>query len=99
MPETTFRVRWPDGEVETCYSPSSIITNYFEPGRSYSLSDFVAQCREGLQAASDRVRFRYGGTGCSLAMAQLAAIERKAAGVTAGRSGREAVVRFEGFDA
>lgn len=93
MPSVTFHVRWPDGFVEHCYSPSSIIKNYFEVGRSYTVPRFLELCREGLHAASDRVRLRYGGHGCSHAMAQLAAIEMRA-----NRQGSEADrVRIEGF--
>ena len=93
MPETMFRVRWPDGAVETCYSPSTVIKDYFDVGRSYDLGEFVALCRQGLKAASERVRVRYGGAGCSHAMAQLAAIEAKARGLP----GEGTVVKFEGF--
>ena len=93
MPETPFRVRWPDGAIETCYSPSSVIKSYFEVGRSYPLGDFVVLCREALHAASDRVRMRYGGAGCSHAMAQLSAIESKAER----QAGADAIVRFEGY--
>ena len=99
MPETLFRVRWPDGQVETCWSPSTVIKDFLVPGRAYTLHDFLAACRKGLKAASDRVAARYGGAGCSHAMAQLAAIERKAAALRgAGSSDPEAIVRFEGFD-
>ena len=77
MPETMFKVRWPDGGIETCYSPSTIIRDFYEVGRTYTLAEFLAASRDGLRAASDRVRMRYG-SGCSRAMAQLAAIERKA---------------------
>ena len=77
MPETLFKVRWPDGVVETCYSPSTIIREFYEVGRSYTRPEFLAASRAGLKAASDRVRMRYG-SGCSRAMAQLAAIEHRA---------------------
>ena len=93
MPETMFRVRWPDGAVETCYSPSTVIKTYFDVGRSYDLGEFVALCRKGLHAASERVRSRYG-SGCSHAMAQLAAIEAKAER----QSGEGATVILEGFE-
>ena len=79
MPAVLFKVRWPDGGVETCYSPSTIIKNYFEIGHAYTLAEFLTACRDGLHAASERVRLRYGGVGCSRAMAQLAAIEATAA--------------------
>ena len=77
MPEVLFKVRWPDGGVETCYSPSTVIRDFYEVGRSYTLTEFLAASRDGLNAASDRVRMRYG-SGCSRAMAQLAAIESRA---------------------
>ena len=77
MPETIFKVRWPDGGVEACYSPSTIIREFYEVGRSYTPAEFLSASRDGLRAASDRVRMRYG-SGCSRAMAQLAAIEQKA---------------------
>ena len=94
MPVTLFKVRWPDGGLETCYSPSTIIKDYFQVGRSYTLPEFLDLCRSGLNAASDRVGQRYGGGGCSNAMAQLAAIE-----TTAKRhAGGDAPVRVEGFE-
>ena len=78
MPVMLFKVRWPDGSVETHYSPSTVIQDFFEVGRSYTLADFVDLCRKGLHAASARVASVYGGSGCSRAMAQLAAIEARA---------------------
>ena len=77
MPEVHFRVRWPDGAVETCYSPSTIIKEFFVLGEPYPLEEFVSRSRSGLNAASERVRAVYG-AGCSRAMAQLAAIEARA---------------------
>ncbi len=77
MPEVHFTVRWPDGSVETCYSPSTVIETFFVAGEAYPLADFLARSRAGLQAASERVRAVYG-SGCSRAMAQLAAIESRA---------------------
>ena len=94
MPETPFRVRWPDGAVETCYSPSSVVRDYFAVGRHYALREFVALSRQALTEASDRVRRKYGGVECAHAMAQLAAIEAKASRL----AGPEASVCVEGFD-
>ena len=91
MPETLFKVRWPDGAVETCYSPSTIIRDFYEVGRSYTLAEFLTASRQGLNAASDRVRMRYG-SGCSRAMAQLAAIESRAKVLN-----ENAAVKVEGF--
>ncbi len=76
MPEVRFRVRWPDGGIETCYSPSTIIKNFLEVGHPYPLDEFLERSRSGLYAASERVREEYGMT-CSRAMAQLDAIEAK----------------------
>ncbi len=92
MPETRFKVRWPDGGVETCYSPSTIIRDFYEVGRSYTPTEFLAVSRAGLGAASERVRARYGGSGCSRAMAQLAAIETRAKTLDAG-----AAIEVEAF--
>ncbi len=92
MPEVRFTVRWPDGRVDTCYSPSTIIKDHLAVGASYAVPDFLARCRDGLHAASDRVRALYG-SGCSRAMGQLAAIEAAAA-----RQDQAALVRIENFD-
>ena len=77
MPEMRFSVRWPDGSREECYSPSLVIKDYFAPGVSYPLDDFVARSREALNIASDRVKARYG-FACSLALGQLVRIEAAA---------------------
>jgi uncharacterized repeat protein (TIGR04042 family) len=78
MPEMHFRVRWPDGTSETCYSPSLVIRDYFSEGASYALADFVGRSRIALVLASERVRAKYGRP-CSRATAQLARIESAAA--------------------
>ena len=54
MPEMHFRIRWPDGRREACYSPSLVIKDYFAPGQSYALPDFVAKSRDALTVASER---------------------------------------------
>jgi len=79
MPELYFDVRWPDGRTQRCYSPSTVIEDYFTPGSVYGVADFVARSREALHLASERVRARYG-IACTAAEAQLAEIERVAAG-------------------
>jgi uncharacterized repeat protein (TIGR04042 family) len=75
MPELYFQVRWPDGEVESCYSPSTIIREFFVPGQNYPLADFLARSRDGLSRASARVEAKYG-MPCSHALGQLARIEQ-----------------------
>lgn len=94
MPEMRFRVRWPDGSLEDCYSPSTIVTQHLRTGYDYPLDRFVAQARDALEAANGRVRARFG-MGCAQAVNQLAAIERTAA-TFADTPG--AVVRVEGFE-
>jgi uncharacterized repeat protein (TIGR04042 family) len=75
MPEITFRIRWPDGTEEDCYSPSTILREYFKAGETYPMPEFLTLSRDGLGAASDRVRALYGHP-CSNATAQLARIEQ-----------------------
>jgi uncharacterized repeat protein (TIGR04042 family) len=77
MPEMRFRIRWPDGAAEACYSPSLVIKDFFSPGESYALTDFVQRSRAALNIASERVEAKYGRS-CSRAMAQLARIETAA---------------------
>ncbi|WP_018388391.1 MSMEG_0570 family nitrogen starvation response protein [Ancylobacter sp. FA202] len=94
MPEMRFTIRWPDGTVEGCYSPSLVIKDYLVPGESYKLLEFLEKSREALTIASDRVEARYGFP-CSRALGQLARIE------AAGRTFAplpDACVAVESFD-
>ncbi|OJF93781.1 MSMEG_0570 family nitrogen starvation response protein [Pararhizobium antarcticum] len=77
MPEMRFVITWPDGEQETCYSPSLIIRDFFTEGERYTVSDFVDRSRKALTIASDRVEAKYG-FACSSANDQLARIESAA---------------------
>ena len=77
MPETNFQIQWPDGQTETCYSPSLIVKKYFVPGTEYELAEFVDRSRTALNLASDRVKAAYGFS-CSKALGQLQHIESKA---------------------
>ncbi|MBX9717012.1 MAG: MSMEG_0570 family nitrogen starvation response protein [Burkholderiaceae bacterium] len=78
MPAMHFQLRWPDGSVARCYSPSLVIKDYFQPGASYPLPAFMTQVREALNIASERVRAKYG-FACSQALDQLNQIELTAA--------------------
>jgi uncharacterized repeat protein (TIGR04042 family) len=78
MPEMYFRVRWPDGKVEDCYSPSTVIAEHLTAGSDYPLAEFLDRARTALEAANERVRARYG-MGCGQALNQLASIERTVA--------------------
>ncbi|NOW47746.1 putative repeat protein (TIGR04042 family) [Novosphingobium sp. SG751A] len=93
MPETRFRIRWPDGAVEECYSPSTIIRDHLNAGDAYPVARFAELALAGLQAANARVRARFG-MGCSQALIQMAAI-RAAAIRFAGHP--EALVHVEAF--
>jgi uncharacterized repeat protein (TIGR04042 family) len=72
-----FQIRWPDGRQENCYSPSLVVRDFLREGADYPVPEFVALSREALTIASERVRAKYGYP-CSLALGQLAAIERAA---------------------
>jgi len=77
MPEMRFSIRWPDGTPEHCYSPSLVIKDFFAPGETYPLDDFVARSRTALNIASERVKAKYGFV-CTSAMDQLGRIETAA---------------------
>lgn len=78
MPEMIFRVRWPDGSLSDCYSPSLVIKDHLREGGSYALRDFSRISRTALTIASDRVATLYGFP-CSRAFGQIAAIDATAA--------------------
>lgn len=78
MPEMRFRIRWPDGSSESCYSPSLVVKDHLVVGETYALDDFLERCRVALHCASERVEARYGRP-CAFALAQLAALETRAA--------------------
>lgn len=78
MPEMRFRIAWPDGSEEECYSPSLVVCEYFAEGVAYPLDDFMGRARTALTIASNRVAAKYGRP-CSLALGQLARLEARAA--------------------
>ncbi len=78
MPEIRFQIQWSDGSQSLCYSPSSVLKDYFTPNTDYDLEDFVKRSRAALTIASDRVAAKYGYP-CGLALGQLAEIEAKSA--------------------
>lgn len=75
MPEVRFRIRWPDGTVQECYSPSSVVTEYLASGADYTVADFMDRARRALHQASRRVEQIYGRP-CGLALGQVATLER-----------------------
>jgi uncharacterized repeat protein (TIGR04042 family) len=70
MPEITFIVRLPDGVKMECYSPSTIVRDYFRAGESMPMIEFVNRSKSALNQASERVKAKYGFE-CSSAMAQI----------------------------
>lgn len=77
MPVMHFRVRWPDQSETNCYSPSTVVSEFFTPDTQYALDDFVERARRALGIGSERVREKYG-FACSAAMDELARIEAHA---------------------
>lgn len=77
MPEIRFRIQWPDGTQETCYSPSLVVKDYFVPAQAYALDEFIRRATESLQIASDRVQAKYG-MPCGLALGQLQKLQTTA---------------------
>lgn len=94
MPVMHFRVRWPDQSETRCYSPSLVVQDFLQPGRSYPLDDFLQRTREALGIASERVRAKFG-FACSQAMDQLAEIEQIAIRFTDQPDAQVTVLRFD----
>jgi uncharacterized repeat protein (TIGR04042 family) len=89
-----FRVRWPDGVIDRCYSPSTVVEEVFSSGAAYPVGEFVDRSRRVLTIADARVRVTYG-YGCGNAARQLAEIERTAASFADLPGGRVIVEGFE----
>jgi uncharacterized repeat protein (TIGR04042 family) len=94
MPEMRFRVSWPDGTSETCYSPSLVIKDHFVVGKSYLLAEFLSRIRAALKIASDRVQAKYGHP-CGRALAQLTRIEAASQTFAGTPGARVAIDAFE----
>lgn len=60
MPEMTFDVKWPDGRLQRCYSPSLVMHDYLTAGSDYTVAEFVDRSTDALHEASERVRAKYG---------------------------------------
>ena len=94
MPEMHFRVEWPNGAVDDCYSPSYVIEEYLTVDTEYLVADFVERASTALMIASERVQARYG-FACSSALDQLATIRGRAAELNATQ--RQGTVKVLGF--
>jgi uncharacterized repeat protein (TIGR04042 family) len=60
MPEMTVTVRWSDGRVDDCYSPSLVMHDHLAPGTSYRVDEFTRRAAVALTEASERVRAKFG---------------------------------------
>lgn len=78
MPEMTFTVRWPDGDVTDCYSPSLVVHDHLETGTRYTVADFADRTVRAMETASDRVKDKYGFV-CTSAAATSADVSMRAA--------------------
>ncbi len=78
MPEMTVTVRWPDGHVADCYSPSLVMHDHLDPGATYRVDDFTRRSATALAEASERVRAKYG-FACTASVASLERIQATAA--------------------
>ncbi|WP_298985630.1 MSMEG_0570 family nitrogen starvation response protein [uncultured Roseibium sp.] len=95
MPDLTFRIRWPNGDEEACYSPSSIVRNFYREGETYDLNEFVLLSERAFEAASERVRAVHGYP-CSRAASQLATLKSRS---NTFETHPDATVTFLRFDA
>ncbi|WP_411828056.1 MSMEG_0570 family nitrogen starvation response protein [Luteolibacter sp. AS25] len=80
MPEVTFTVSLPDGTNHYCYSPSTVVKNYFTKGDTLAAATFAEVARKALTEASNRVVEKFGFS-CTAASASLADIERWTAAI------------------
>lgn len=78
MPVVDFTLRWPDGQEQACSSPSTVIHEHLTAGMAFTVPELVERTRTAMDAASERVRARYG-FACTGAAEQQAAIEARAA--------------------
>jgi putative flavoprotein involved in K+ transport len=92
MPSVDFTLRWPDGALQRCYSPSRSIEESLVQGAAYPVDELVRRCRAGLERAGERVR-EVRGFACTASAEQLAAIEARAREFAGARD--DAVVTVE----
>ena len=78
MPSMKLTIRWPNGEVENIYSPSSIVSTYFQQGETFSLDQFMHRCMQAFNHASQREAQQYGDS-CTSALATLGHVQNMVA--------------------
>ncbi len=76
MSEVLFTIRLPDSTEMECYSPSSVVREFFAAGDEMTVAEFMEKSRQAYAEASERVRAKFGFS-CSAAASQLADIEEK----------------------
>lgn len=91
MPTVDIAIRWADGTLQTGESPSRAIERFIVAGGAYPRDELRRRLSDGLQAASDRVRERYG-MACTAAAAEAQEFE---AGALEHGGGPEAIGRVE----
>ena len=94
MPEMHFRIQWPDGSEEMCYSPSLVIKDYFSPGQVYDLEDFLTRSRTAFGIANERMMSKYGFP-CSRAISQLQRLESAATQHEVAENPKVQVLQFQ----
>jgi len=82
MPEIHFSIQWPDGEITRCYSPSTIVREYFSRDLTLTIEELVETSTRALGAAGDRVEAKYG-FACTSAAAELRNIQVRAGSFSA----------------
>lgn len=75
MPALHFNVIWPDGDSVSYYSPSTSVKQHLSVKR-YQPEEFQSAAQTALNAASDRVREKFGYS-CTAASAELDKISQK----------------------
>ena len=60
MPEVNTKIQWPDEKITICYSPSTVIREYFHEGMTVSVTELVRKIKEALDRACLRVEVKLG---------------------------------------
>ena len=92
MPALNVDIEWPDGEVMTCYSPSTVVLEYFHVDAVLTVEKLVEASHEALSKASERVEEKFGFI-CKAATTQKEKISRKAACFDANEKVRISAIR------
>lgn len=60
MPALNFDIELPDGEVMTCYSPSTAAREFFRPGEEMTIAELIDTTSAAFQRVGQRVEQRFG---------------------------------------